>query len=130
MENRRILIDTSIVIDYLRRQDKSDTKFVKLFKNNELCLSAISVFELYNGATNESKKMDIETICNNVEIIDFDLNTAKLASEVYRNLRLKNKLIEFRDILISSAAIQYILPIATLNVKHFERIDNLQLINL
>ena len=130
MENRRILVDTSIVFDYLRGQDRPNTKFVKLFKENELCFSTISVFELFNGATSESKKMDIETLCNNIEIIDFDINTAKIASEIYRNLRLKNKLIEFRDILISSTAIQHSLPIATLNIKHFERIDNLYLINL
>ena len=130
MENRRILVDTSIVIDYLRRQDRPNTKFVKLFKDNELCLSTISVFELYNGATSEGKRMDIETLCNNIEIIDFDINTAKIASEIYRDLRLKNKLIEFRDILISSTAIQHNLPVAPLNIKHFERIDNLHLISL
>ncbi len=55
MENRRVLVDTSIVIDYLRRQDRPDTKFVKIFKDNELCLSAISIFELYNGATTTNK---------------------------------------------------------------------------
>ena len=130
MENRRILVDTSIIIDYLRNQDRLDTKFIKLFNDNELCLSTISIFELYNGATSESKKLDIETLCNNMEIIDFDINTAKIASEVFRNLRLKNKIIEFRDILISSTAIQHNLPIAILNIKHFERIDNLNLITL
>ena len=127
MENRRVLVDTSIVIDYLRSQYRTETKFINLFKTNELCLSTISIFELFNGATSPSKKQDIETLCNGMEIIDFNLNTAKIASEIYRNLRLKNKMIEFRDILISSTAIQYNLPIATLNIKHFERIDNLQL---
>ncbi len=130
MENRRVLVDTSIVIDYLRRQDRPDTKFVKIFKDNELCLSAISIFELYNGATTTNKKQDIETICNDMEIIDFDMNTAKIASEIYRNLRRKNNVIEFRDILIGSTAIQYNLPIATLNLKHFERIDNLKIFSI
>jgi tRNA(fMet)-specific endonuclease VapC len=128
MENRRILIDTSLVIDYLRSTDKEKSQFIKLFKKNELCLSVISIFELYNGATSEIKKKDIEIICNDIETIDFDLKTAKLSSQIYLDLRNKNKIIEFRDILISATAIQNDLPIATLNKKHFERIDNLQII--
>ncbi len=114
MENRRVLIDTSILIEYLRSQNRKVSTFVKLFKDNDLCISSISIFELYNGATNESKKQDIEIICCELENIDFDINTAKTASEIYRNLRSKNKIIEFRDILISATAIQYNLPIARL----------------
>ena len=126
MENRRVLIDTSIVIEYLRSQNRKVSTFVKLFKEKELCISTISIFELYNGATTESKKQDIETLCGEIEIIDFDRNIAKTASIIYRDLRSKNKLIEFRDILISATAMQYELPVATLNIKHFERIENLQ----
>ena len=81
MENGRILVDTSLVIEYLRSQNRPKSSFIKLFRTNELCLSAISIFEL---------------------------------------------LIEFRDILIGATAILYNIPIATLNIKHFERIDNLQ----
>lgn len=127
MENRRVLIDTSIVIEYLRSQNRKVSTFVKLFKDKKLCMSTISIFELYNGATTESKKQDIETLCEEIEIIDFDRNIAKTSSIIYRDLRSKNKLIEFRDILISATALQYDLPVATLNIKHFERIENLQL---
>ena len=127
MENRRVLIDTSIVIEYLRSQNRKVSTFVKLFKDKELCMSTISIFELYNGATTGSKKQDIETLCGEIEIIDFDRNIAKTASIIYRDLRSKNKLIEFRDILIRATALQYDFPVATLNIKHFERIENLQL---
>ena len=130
MENRRVLIDTSIVIEYLRSQNRKVSTFVKLFKDKELCISTTSIFELYNGATTESKKQDIETLCGEIEIIDFDSNIAKTASIIYRDLRSKNKLIEFRDILISATALQNELPVATLNIKHFERIENLQLYNI
>lgn len=56
--------------------------------------------------------------------------TAKEASKIYRNLRTKNKIIEFRDILIASSAIIYKIPIATINKKHFERIDVLEIIKI
>jgi len=130
MENRRILIDTSIVIDYLRSHNRKETFFIKLFVSNELCLSVISIFELYNGATTQEKKQEIITLSQEIEVIDFTIETAKMASEIYHDLRRKNKLIEFRDILIASTAVQFDIKIATINRKHFERIANLDIINL
>lgn len=123
MESRRVLIDTSIVIEYLRSHNRAQTTFTKLFNDNELYLSPISVFELFNGATSEAKKQDVENICQQVIVLDFSLETAKIASEIYLDLRTKNKLIEFRDILIAATSLQYTLPVATLNKKHFERVE-------
>ena len=128
MENNKVLIDTSIVIQYLRTKKKAESQFIKLFQKNDLYISVIAIFELYNGATDASKKNDIMAVCNVVEILDFDLSSAKLASEIFRNLRAKNKLIEFRDILIAATALSNNLPIATLNKKHFDRIKNLIII--
>ncbi len=128
MENRRILIDTSIVIDYLRKKNKSKSQFVELFKKCELHISVISVFELYNGASSESKKNEIKIVCDIIKIIDFDLETAKLSSEIYRKLRDKHKLIEFRDILIGATAVKNDMPISTLNKKHFVRIEGLEVL--
>ncbi len=130
MENRKILIDTTIVIDYLRAGNKEKSYFVKLYKDFDLYMSVISVFELFNGATSEQKKLDVETICDVLELIDFDVHTAKLSSELYQDLLQKNKMIEFRDILIGATALQYNILIATLNVKHFERIRNLEIVEL
>ena len=129
MENTRVLIDTGIVIEYLRSYDKENTEFVKLFREFDLCISVISVFELNNGATNKSKQNDINAVCRNIEIVDFDLAISKKASEIYRSLRSQNKLIEFRDILIGATAVEQQITIATKNKKHFERIPNIQIID-
>ncbi len=130
MENRGILIDTSIVIEYLRSLKREKTNFIQLFQQYDLFLSVISVFELFNGAKDQSKKQDIDTIIGEVSTKNFTIETAKIASKIYLNLRKQNKIIEFRDILISATSIQYNLPIATLNIKHFERIENLQIIDI
>lgn len=111
------------MIDYLRSHNRAQTAFAKLFIDNELYLSPISVFELFNGATSEAKKQDVENICQQVIVLDFSLDTAKIASEIYLDLRTKNQLIEFRDILIAASALQHDLPLATLNRKHFERVN-------
>ena len=53
---------------------------MKLFKEFDLCLSVISVFELYNGAINDKKLNDIEIVCKNLEIIGFNLSISIKAS--------------------------------------------------
>jgi len=128
MEYRAVLIDTSLVIDYLRSADKSTTRLIGLFKAHDLVISVISVFELLNGATNEEKITDIRKICKSLTIIDFNFECAEKASEIYRELKTQNKLIEFRDILIGATAITNNFPLATSNKKHFERLRDIALI--
>ncbi|MBW2740875.1 MAG: type II toxin-antitoxin system VapC family toxin [Deltaproteobacteria bacterium] len=48
-------------------------------------------------------------------------------SVVIDHFRKKNKIIEFRDIFIAATAITNDMPLSTLNIKHFERIDDLEL---
>jgi tRNA(fMet)-specific endonuclease VapC len=38
-----------------------------------------------------------------------------------------NQLLEIRDILIAATALAYDLPLMTLNTRHFDRIEGLQL---
>jgi predicted nucleic acid-binding protein len=75
-----------------------------------------------------NKYQDIETICQNIEVVDFNLPISKIASEIYRDLRKRNKLIEFRDILIGATAIAEQISIVTNNKKHFERIQNINML--
>jgi len=129
MEYRAVLIDTTIVIDYLRSANKPSTRFIALFKAHDLFISVITVFELLNGATTEEKRTDIKKICDTLAIIDIDVKCAEKASEIYRELKIQNKLIEFRDILIGASAIVNKFPIATLNKKHFERLSEITIID-
>ncbi len=118
------------MIEYLRSPKREKTNFIQLFRQYDIFLSVISVFELFKGAKDQNKKQDIDTIISEINTQNFTVETAKIASEIYRNLRKKNKIIEFRDILIAATSIQYNLPIATLNIKHLERIENLKIIDI
>ncbi len=118
MENGIVLVDTNIIIDFIRSTNKESTALLHLFNQ---CISTISVFELSNGATTIEKQQDISKIFESLEIIDFDYATAQKASEIYRYLKHQNQLIEFRDILISATALIRQIKIATKNTKHFQR---------
>ena len=49
MEDRRILIDTSVVIDHFRKKNKQKSLLYELSKENTLFLSAISKFKFLVG---------------------------------------------------------------------------------
>jgi predicted nucleic acid-binding protein len=128
LEDSRILIDTSVVIDHFRKKNKQKSLLYELAKENILFLSAISKFEFLVGAKRTQIRQTKEII-GGFYILSFNSHVADVASDIAKKLRTKNKIIEFRDIFIAATAIANDMPLSTLNIKHFERIDALELIN-
>jgi predicted nucleic acid-binding protein len=128
MAEKHILIDTSILIEYYRKTDKSNSKWVALIRSGyDFSVSAVTRFEIYSGAT-ASQIGFWETIFKSVNVLPFDADTADVAAKINAQLKRKRKQIDIADLFIAAAALKYKLPLATLNVKHFERIERLQLI--
>lgn len=128
MEDRRVLVDTSIFIDYFRKENKKKTKLYLLRKEKyEIVTSSICYFEYMSGSKNEAFD---KLLFQNIEVIDFDKEQAFIASKTFKDLKRKNALIEFRDILIAASAITLKIPLVTLNRKHFERIEDLILFEI
>ncbi|MCF2445626.1 type II toxin-antitoxin system VapC family toxin [Dyadobacter sp. CY345] len=128
MGNSGMVIDTGIFIEYLRKQDKSKTILASLPNNAVLFVSAVTVYELMMGATDLQKKSDVEILLDGVSVLPFTAEVSLKAAEIYHSLRRQNLLIEFRDIFIAATALTFQLPVKTLNQKHFQRIDSLELI--
>ncbi len=130
MEDSRVLVDTSVIIDYLRKQNKKSTAFWKLINDYECSISTITLFELYSGAKQDTQKKDVNILKSVLEIIAFDAFQAEQASAIFKTLKKENKLIEFRDIFIAACATSNKIPLATLNHKHFERIKDVKIITM
>jgi predicted nucleic acid-binding protein len=128
MEHCKVLADTSIVIDHLRKSNKSSSALFKSIDEYELSISAVSVFELYAGATDERKKTDISNTLSAFETLPFTHDIAVKAGELYIALKKSNRLIEVKDIFIAATAIVYDMPVFTLNKKHFERLEGISLV--
>jgi tRNA(fMet)-specific endonuclease VapC len=129
MATDRVLIDTSIIIDYLRKKNKKKSRFYKSVGNYTLFVSTITLFELFAGARDERKRQDIDNILEYVKILPFTKNTAKKSGEIHQSLKDKNKLIEIKDLFIAATALSHNLPLMTLNVKHFDRIEELNVLS-
>ncbi len=63
-----------------------------------------------------------------IKILPFDLGCSQMAVHIYKDLKSKGQLIETEDLSIGATALQYQMKLATSNVKHFQRIEGLQLV--
>jgi len=124
-----MVIDTNIFIEHIRAKDKSHTTLYQLSVDPDLHVSAVSVYELFIGATSKQKEIESLEIIEELHLLSFDKAAAIKAGQIYRNLKQQNKLIEFRDIFIAAICIVNNQPLATLNKKHFERIGKLKLVD-
>lgn len=128
MARKVILLDTSILIDYFRKSDKSKSKWVSLFSEGyDFAISAITYYEIYSGAKEVQLKFWNE-ILKRIDILPFDENAAKASIEINTELRKKSKQIDIADLFIAATAVSNELSLATLNVRHFERVGALKII--
>ena len=125
-----IILDTSILIDFYRKSNKENSHLLKLNSIYDIVfVSQITFFEIYIGANIDQKKF-WDNVFNQITVLDFNYKAACSAIQIYKQLKAQNKIIETADIFIAATAIANNLSLATLNLKHFNRIENLNLVNL
>lgn len=128
MAASRVLIDTSIIIDHLRKQNRRKSILYSIVDTYELFVSTVVEFELYVGATDDAKQHDVQEILAWCVVLPFTSTVAQTAAAIYQQLRARNELVEIRDILIAATALAHHLPLMTLNTTHFNRINALQIV--
>jgi predicted nucleic acid-binding protein len=128
MESSRVVVDTSIFIDYLRAKDKKSTELYKIPSSKRIYISSVTLYELLMGATNEQKREDVRLLTEDTIVLPFDEEESIRASEIYHDLRKTNKMIEFRDIFIAATCLSHNLPIKTTNKNHFQSIKGLKIV--
>jgi tRNA(fMet)-specific endonuclease VapC len=66
-----MVVDTGILIEHLRARDKSATTLFRLADEPQLFISAVSLYELYMGATSTEKMQDISRLIRNLTVLPF-----------------------------------------------------------
>ena len=128
MENTVICLDTSVLIDFYRKKNKSKSLFFKLTERYVFfAIFAVTEYELRIGNSNE-QNIFWDDFFSRVIVLPFDTKIVKHAVRIYKQLKQQNKLIDIPDIMIAATALQNNIPLATLNQKHFERINGLIII--
>ena len=128
MAEKIILADTSILIDYFRKSDKNNSTLISLFEQGyDFAISSISYYEIYSGTTIAQLPF-WQNLLHHTNVLAFNQDAAQLAVDINYELKKKRKQIEMADLFIAATAIAYDLSFATLNKKHFERIERLNII--
>ena len=127
MDKELICLDTSILIDYYRKQHKSKTKFLQLSTQYNFSISVIAKLDILAGINPEQKDFWKE-VFQKIEVFPLMEKDVEIAAEIIQTLTRKNKIIGLKDILIASTAIANNFGLATLNMKDFKRIEHLKLL--
>jgi predicted nucleic acid-binding protein len=126
-----ICLDSSFVIDYFKG-DENAKKLMNKLDPDTLFITEISVFEIASGMINKgSKQLDVfMRFLNKVKIIPTNTMFSLESARIKKELELKGKKIDGMDLLIAGMMRSYgFTEIVTRNVKHFEHINKIKIIN-
>lgn len=121
---KRFLIDSDILIDFLRGLEKTRDFLFRLRRKGKLFISVINVVEIYSGKEIEDseKRKIISNFLNEFEIIPLDEVLAKEAGKIRSHYQLP-----FADSIVAATVIKIKAILVTRNVKHFSKIKRLKL---
>ncbi len=124
---KKLLLDTSVIIDFLRRKDKSESLFYKI-SEEDLYISIISHTELFAGKSiweNQEARNILSEIFSGTTIIPLTEDISEKAGYI-RAYNQSNSLI---DSIIAATSITSDCEVVTLNVKDFEHVDGIDIYN-
>jgi tRNA(fMet)-specific endonuclease VapC len=128
-----VILDTDVLIYYLRGKHDSYTKMKNLKKKEEALNTTIfNVAELYKGCysmKNVAKGlMKVKLLVDALdEIFLFDNDSAEEFAKLSSDLKNRGQTIGIMDELIASICIVHQESLYSGNVKHFEKIDALNI---
>ena len=124
------LIDTDWAIHYLAGRPDVVGALDGLGRGT-LFVSVITLAELYDGAfggRNTDRHLSgIDGFLSFAAVLGLDEGTARLFGELRSTLRREGRLIDSFDILIAATCLQHEFRLLTNNVRHFERIEGLEI---
>jgi predicted nucleic acid-binding protein len=112
------ILDTDIVIDFLRRREYSRKILNHWADEGLLAISSLTHLEIYQGMkTGEEKATN--SFLDGLITIDVDISIARRAGALLRNLRSKGITIGTVDAIIAATALQFEVSLITNNVEHY-----------
>lgn len=125
----RVVVDTDLLIDFLRGKGGGVDVVRNLIRTGDIRLTAVSGFELRVGTDFLDRHDEIMRLFRR-RTIPLDLEAALEAGKIAASLRALGNPIGFADCLQAGICIRHDLPFATRNRKHFDRVAGLSLADM
>ena len=126
-----VCLETTLLVDALRGKEVAKELLQNLDNGSEaVTIASPSIVELISGALlnpkiKEEKNKVIEFLSSFI-VLDLDRESAILAGDIEAELTRTGQLIEIDDIMIAAIALHNKEKLITRNIKHFERIKELE----
>ncbi len=128
LEAQKIVVDTDVIIDYLKKRRPGAELLKKAYLKSRLHVTSITVYELLYGVQRGDRTSLINRLLRYVTVIPFDEAAARKAALLHHTLTSKGQDIGVKDAFIAAICEVHKLPLLTRNVRHFSRIPGLKLI--
>jgi tRNA(fMet)-specific endonuclease VapC len=126
-----LLIDTSVLVDAERRR----TSLEAVAGEEDRAISVVTASELLHGvhrATDASVRMRrhafVESVVARLQPIPITMHVARAHAEIWARLEAGGALIGAHDLWIAATALAHGMRLATVNVRHFERVPGLDVL--
>jgi len=127
-----VLIDTSVLI--ASERGKISLATLLATRREEDCfISAITASELLHGVHRSSdtavrtrRSVLVDLVLDSLPILPVDLSIARVHAQLWAELAQRGTPIGTHDLWLAASAVTHGLPIATLNVREFERVPGLK----
>ena len=112
------LIDTDVIIDFLRGQIYARELLERWITRGLLAVSVIAHLELYQGMK-ASEEQATNDFLDGLLAIPVDVTIARSAGRLLKNLRVKGITIGMADAIVAATAIELDVPLVTNNIDHY-----------
>ncbi len=127
---KKYLIDSDILIYFLKGKQEVVEKLSQIPIDN-LYISRINYTELIYGAYNSSKINQnlkvIEPFLDSFKVLEFTQISSLIFAKEKARLKKNGNIIADMDLMIASIAIENDCTLISNNIKHFDRVQNLEL---
>jgi len=118
-----ILVDTDVMVDYLRGHDKA-VFFVKK-QAERIILSSIVVAELYAGVKGDAEQATLDDVVSLFRVVPVTADIAKAGGLLKRDFG-KSGGLSLADAIMAATAQAENAQLSTLNVKHYPKLPGLK----
>ena len=127
------LTDTDWVVNY-KNGVPSAVGALDALRPQGVGISIVSLAELYEGVFHsrdtEGEARALRNFLLDVEVVHLDDEICRIFGEQRGRLRAEGNIIGDMDILIGATAIRYNLTLLTNNVRHFSRLEGLDIVSV
>jgi predicted nucleic acid-binding protein len=135
-----LILDSSVVIAAERQRETVTQllrRIVSTAGDQRVALSAVGLTELAhaiyrapNLVQRQNHERYIDDLLANMEVVPYAKATALLAAKIDGEQRAQGLTIPFADLLIGVTALEHGYAVATVNLRHFDLIPGLQIVQL